>query len=114
MSGVKTTEGTYPADLVITAVGSVIDTCEFVKSSGIHMNEKVGGVEVNQFLETSQTGVFAVGDIAAFPFKNNQIRSEHWINSGDMGDIAALNMLGKKKPFTKTPFFWTKYFFNGV
>ena len=69
---------------------------------------------MNEFMETSNSDVFAVGDIAAFPWRGEHMRSEHWILAGDMGDKAALNMLGKKSAYLTTPFFWTVLFFKGT
>ena len=57
------------------------------------------GTPVNEYLETDEKGIFAVGDVAAFPDKifGGQRRIEHWSTAGAQGHIAGANMTGKKR-----------------
>lgn len=45
----------------------------------LKMDDKLGGVKTNPFMQTSNPNIFATGDIASFPswYTGNNIRSEH-------------------------------------
>ena len=71
-----------PCDLLIVAVG-VRPNTEFVKNSGIDVEH---GITVNKYLTTSDTDVFAAGDVTGL--------SESWGNALTQGEVAAMNMCG--------------------
>ena len=57
------------------------------------------GTPVNEYLETDEKGIFAVGDIAAYPDKifGGVRRVEHWPCAVEQGQVAGANMSGKKR-----------------
>jgi NADPH-dependent 2,4-dienoyl-CoA reductase/sulfur reductase-like enzyme len=62
VGSVETTAGTFPADMVVVAVG-VRPNVELAKACGLAIGE-TGAIAVDEHLRTSDPAVFAVGDCA--------------------------------------------------
>ncbi len=95
---VVTEDGSFPADIVIVAVGITPNSgflgTEFTKHPST-------AVKINKYLETSVTDVFAAGDCAVHYHRIKQ--TDDYVPLGTtankQGQLAALNMLGTKTPF---------------
>jgi 3-phenylpropionate/trans-cinnamate dioxygenase ferredoxin reductase component len=85
----------YSAQVAICAVGADMN-------NGLFLNTPLNypaGTPVNDYLETEEKGVYAIGDIALFPDRifGGQRRIEHWQNAIDQGHLAGANMTGRKR-----------------
>ncbi len=97
-----------PCDLVLVGIGVEPETA-LAESAGLEVDN---GVLTNEYLETSESGIFAAGDIASYlsPFSDTHVRIEHWEVAGAQGATAASNMLGEAKPFDEVPYFFSSIF----
>ena len=80
VNAVSLTDGTILyADLVVMGTG-VTPATEFLKGSGIDIDED-GGVVCDPFLNTNWPNIFAAGDIASYPYwpTGDRTRTEHWV-----------------------------------
>jgi NADPH-dependent 2,4-dienoyl-CoA reductase/sulfur reductase-like enzyme/nitrite reductase/ring-hydroxylating ferredoxin subunit len=70
-----------------------------------------GAVVVDEYLQAAD-GLYAAGDIAAFPDwrTGRPIRVEHWRLAAQHGRLAAANLAGARTPYRGVPFFWTVQF----
>jgi NADPH-dependent 2,4-dienoyl-CoA reductase/sulfur reductase-like enzyme len=95
------------ADVVVVGIG-VAPNVALAHAAGITTGD---GVPVNEFLQTSDSDVYAAGDIAVFPEANlGPRRIEHWDNALNQGKHAGRNMAGAREPFTYMPFFFSDLF----
>lgn len=96
------------ADVVVAGIGVRPDVA-LAQSAGLNVDN---GIVVDQYLQTSVPGIYAVGDIARWPdpHSGRPIRVEHWVVAERQGQTAAINILGGRQPFDAAPFFWSQHF----
>ncbi|HEX3598358.1 MAG TPA: FAD-dependent oxidoreductase, partial [Polyangiaceae bacterium] len=93
------------AELVVMGVG-VRPRVELAEAAGLRTDR---GVIVDERMRTSNEHVFAVGDIARYPYGGELVRIEHFAVAERHGRAAALAMLGRTPPISDVPFFWSAH-----
>jgi 3-phenylpropionate/trans-cinnamate dioxygenase ferredoxin reductase subunit len=96
------------ADLSVVGIG-VVPNAELARDAGLAI---ANGVAVDQFLQTSDPAIFAIGDCAEHPnvFASARVRLESVQNAIDHGKCAAANLVGRRQPYRAVPWFWTEQF----
>lgn len=96
----------FPADLVLAGVGMTRATA-LAAAAGCAVEN---GVVVDALTATSVPGVFAAGDVAAFPHPlvpDGLLRLETWRHAQNHGTAAGEAMAGTGRPYDDVPWFWT-------
>jgi NADPH-dependent 2,4-dienoyl-CoA reductase/sulfur reductase-like enzyme len=94
------------ADVVIEGVG-VAPATAYLKNNSAVTLLKDGSLETDEsFAVNGLDGVYAIGDIATYPYKGHKVRIEHWNVAQNAGRSVAHSILGKPtEPFV--PVFWS-------
>lgn len=87
---------TISADIVILSIGVRPETT-LAKNAGLTIGE-AGGIKVNDYLQTSDESIYAIGDAIEFP---HPLTQKPWLNylagpANRQGRIVADNILGSK------------------
>ena len=92
-------------DTVVAGIG-IEPATELAKSAGLRVER---GIVVDVMLQTSQSGIYAAGDVAEFPsgLSGQLLRQETWQNAESQAFAVARNMLGQQEIYTSLPWFWS-------
>jgi 3-phenylpropionate/trans-cinnamate dioxygenase ferredoxin reductase subunit len=97
----------HPADLVVVGVG-IMPNAELAQQSGIACDR---GIVVDDCSRTSDPAVVAAGDCTARRLADGSLlRLESVQNAIEQGKSAAAALLGRARPFTAAPWFWSDQF----
>ncbi|MGI4878458.1 MAG: NAD(P)/FAD-dependent oxidoreductase, partial [Janthinobacterium lividum] len=109
VGGVRTSDGTVPAGVVIVGIGIVPAVAPLAQAGATTHN----GVEVDDLCRTSLPHVFAIGDCAhhANTFADGAgIRLESVQNAVDQAKTVAGVILGTPTPYHAVPWFWSNQY----
>jgi NAD(P)H-nitrite reductase large subunit len=102
VSGVRLLNGQMlKCDLVAYAIG-IRARVDLAKQAGLAIDR---GILVNEFLQTNDPDIFAAGDVAQVydPLSGRSILDSLWAPARQQGQVAGLNMAGKKTAYIKAP-----------
>ncbi len=99
--------GALPADLVVVSIG-VVPNAELAQSAGLAV---ANGIVVDERLSTADPAISAIGDCASFPCRHAggaPTRLEAVQNATDHARCVVDRLLGKERPYTALPWFWSE------
>ena len=101
-----------PADIVVVGIGAVPNT-GLAADAGLEVGN---GVVVDAALRTSDTSIYAAGDVANsyHPLLGRRVRVEHWANALNGGPAAARSMLGQDVIYDLVPYFYSDQYDLGM
>jgi len=96
------------SDLLIIGIG-ITPMIDLAQQAGLKVSN---GIEVNEYLQTSDPNIYAAGDNAYFPYQalGKSMRVEHWDNAVNQGKWAGRNMAGAHKQYNYMPYFFSDLF----
>ncbi len=99
------------ADGVVAGIG-IAPNIDLAEQAGLEIDEKSGGIVVDQALQTGHPDIYAAGDVAAFynPALDKRIRIEHEDNANRMGQQAGRAMAGEAVTYDYLPYFYSDLF----
>lgn len=113
VAGVRLGDGdVIPADAVVVGVG-IVPNVGLAEAAGLPLDN---GVVVDEHLATTDTDVFAAGDVANayYPVLGTRLRLEHWSAALNQGPVAAANMMGRSTAYDKVPYFFSDQYDSGM
>jgi 3-phenylpropionate/trans-cinnamate dioxygenase ferredoxin reductase subunit len=94
----------FPADLVLVGIG-ILPNVELAQAAGLECDR---GIVVDACSRTFDAAIVAAGDCTARrQADGNLLRLESVQNAVEQGKSAAAALLGKERPFTASPWFWS-------
>jgi NADPH-dependent 2,4-dienoyl-CoA reductase/sulfur reductase-like enzyme len=101
-----------PADVVVVGIGAVPNTA-LAADAGLEVGN---GIVVDAALRTSDTSIYAAGDVANsyHPLLGRRVRVEHWANALNAGPAAAKSMLGQDVTYDPVPYFFSDQYDLGM
>jgi 3-phenylpropionate/trans-cinnamate dioxygenase ferredoxin reductase subunit len=104
LHGADSTDNLH-ADFMVIGVG-LIPNIELAEDIGLQIDN---GIKVNVQGQTSDTAIYAIGDLANFESQALQknIRLESWENANVMAQACARSICGKEPQSDQIPWFWS-------
>ncbi len=98
----------FPAGLIVVGIG-ILPNTELAQAAGLECERGTSGaIVVDACSRTSDAGIVAAGDCTARRLADGSLlRLESVQNAIEQGKSAAAALLGKERPFTASPWFWS-------
>jgi len=120
-TSVQSFEGGQKVEKVICENGEIYETNLVLVGIGIHPNVSLlentnvdvnNGVVVNEFCQSSNSNIYAIGDCANFlsALYNKRFRLESVPNAIEHGNIAAAHICGEQRNYKGVPWFWSNQY----
>lgn len=104
VTAVETSAGPIAADIVVVGVG-VVPEDGLARAAGLDCDR---GILVDDCSRTSDPAIVALGDCTARRLADGSLRRlESVQNAVEQAKSAAAALMGKERPFTATPWFWS-------
>ena len=105
---VVTDAGVMHVDAVVAGIGIEPNTA-LAEAAGLEVDD---GVVVQPSLQTSDSNIYAAGDVARFynPALDRKMRVEHEDNANTMGEMAGRSMAGEKLSYDHLPYYYSDLF----
>lgn len=96
------------SDCIVVGIGAVPNVA-LAEDAGLAVSN---GVCVNEFLQTTDEHIFAVGDVCAFPERDQgtSARLESWRNAEEQAATVVAAIAGEPVPYRPIPWFWSDQF----
>jgi 3-phenylpropionate/trans-cinnamate dioxygenase ferredoxin reductase subunit len=94
---------TLDIDFVIVGIG-VVPLDRLAKEAGLDVGN---GIVVDEFAQTSDPAIYAMGDCAELPWTGGRIRLESVQNAVDQAEAVAAILAGSREPYDPKPWFWS-------
>ncbi len=96
------------SEMLIIGIG-ILPSTDLAVTAGLKTSN---GIEVNEYLQTSDPSIYAAGDNAVFPYQalGQVMRVEHWDNALNQGRQAGRNMAEAREAYTYMPYFFSDLF----
>ena len=95
-----------PADLLVLGIGAVPEHA-LASAAGLQCDN---GIVVDEFMQTSDPAILAIGDCTNFPEPTtaHRLRLESVQNANDQAKVAAATLCGAPQPYRAVPWFWSE------
>jgi len=95
-----------PVDLLVLGIGAAPEH-GLASEAGLHCEN---GIVVDEFMQTSDPAILAVGDCTSFPEARSgrRLRLESVQNANDQARTAAQTLAGAAQPYRALPWFWSE------
>ena len=105
VSSVETDRGSIAANLVVVGIG-VLPTDEIAQNAGLACDN---GVVVDEYCQTSDPAIFAIGDCSNHPSTHyrRRVRLESVDNAFEQANTVAANITGTPTKHDRVPWFWS-------